>query len=368
MAELATIFQTFSYDFLSKYGEHLLPSQRKAIFDISNCRTEIMGGTTYLCQKCGNIEYSYHSCQNRACPKCMNDRATVWLNKQIENILPVPYFMVTFTLPSELRQVTYLHQKELYNLLFMASSKAIIKLSKDRKIIGGSLGMMAVLHTWTRDLEYHVHVHYLIPAIVIDEIKTTRLLKKNYLFNSKPLSLIYRAKFKEGLIKAGYNYPEAAFNKQWVVHIQNVGSGIEALKYLAPYIFRVAISNKRIVSIKDKKVTFNFKEASSGQTKFKTLSGVEFMKKFLIHLLPKGLVKVRYYGFMQPGKKKDFNRVKYFLSALFILLLSSNLKTPKKTEITQMPFTCKTCGTLLVAVGRWEKYESRSPPLFLMKS
>lgn len=361
--ELATIINKFLSPFLEKYGNTLLPSQRKAMEDIRHCRTEIMGGTTYFCEACGHLDYSYHSCQNRACPKCMNDRATIWLDKQLENILPVPYFFVTFTLPAELRQLIYLHQKELYNLLFEASSKAMMKLSKDKRFVGGDLGMMAVLHTWCRDLDYHPHVHYLIPSI-FNKDSTARLLKKPYLFNSKALAAIFKAKFKSGLKKLGYTFSQTAFEKNWVVHIENVGSGTEALKYLAPYIFRVALTNKRIISIKEDKVTFSYTESKSGQTKLLTLEGVAFLRRFLCHVLPKGFVKVRYYGFLQPSKKKQFQSIKLFLSALFLLLLHCDLPLKKRAVVIKPTPTCRICGGTIIPVSRWKKYESRSPPVF----
>ena len=160
MTELATIFRDFGSEYKEKFGQKLPDRQRKAISDISHCRTETMGGRVYHCPDCDETRYCYHSCRNRHCPKCQHNAGQLWLQKQHQLLLPVPYFMLTFTLPQEFRQLARTNPKAIYNLLFRASAEATQQLAKDPRLLGGQIGMIGILHTWTRDLAFHPHIHY----------------------------------------------------------------------------------------------------------------------------------------------------------------------------------------------------------------
>jgi hypothetical protein len=162
MLELADIFRLHGPDYRAKFGARMLPSHRRAMQDIEQCRTKAFGGQLYYCAPCDEQRYSYHSCKNRHCPKCQNGQANQWLEEQKSLLLPVPYFMVTFTLPAELRAVARSNQQLLYNLLFRTSSQALLQLAQDPRFVGGRLGMLGVLQTWTRDLRYHPHIHYIV--------------------------------------------------------------------------------------------------------------------------------------------------------------------------------------------------------------
>jgi hypothetical protein len=315
--ELADIFRTYGPAYRSKFGSKLLPSHRRAMRAIERCRTPALGGHVYSCPDCGETQYVYHSCRNRHCPKCQHENAQRWLEQQYELQLPVPYFMLTFTLPSQLRPFARSHQKLVYDVLFRASAEAAQQLARDPRFVGGTLGLVGVLHTWARDLSYHPHVHYLVPAGGLAKDGHTWLpARKNFLLPVKALSKLFRAKFRDALSKTdGFaDIPTSVWKQDWVVHCKPVGDGRIALKYLAPYIFRVALSNRRIVQVENDQVTFRYK-TNSGQTKCCTLSAERFIHRFLQHVLPKSFVKVRYYGLFSPAYRQQLEPLRAQLAA-----------------------------------------------------
>lgn len=301
MVELADIFRVYGPHYLNKYGDKLLPSHRRALRDIERCRTPALGGHVYRCEACDETQYLYHSCRNRHCPKCQNGKALQWLAKQQNLLLPVPYFLLTFTLPSGLREVARSHQRLVYDLLFRTSTAAVQHLARDPRFVGGQMGLVGVLHTWGRQLAYHPHVHFLTPALGLAADGQTWLpTHKNFLLPVRALSRIFRAKFRDALRQTDLfaAIPAKVWKQEWVVHCQPVGSGLPAAKYLAPYIFRVAISNHRILKADDGKVTFRYRTSDTGQVRLCTLDAAEFIRRFLQHVLPRHFVKVRYYGFL----------------------------------------------------------------------
>ena len=212
---------------------------------IEQCRTAALGGQVYTCAACGETLYSYHSCRNRHCPKCQNDKAQVWLEAQQDLRLPGPYFMLTFNLPAALCAVVRSHQRLLYNLLFRISAAATQHLAKDPRFVGGQLGLLGILHTWGRNLAYHPHIHYLVPAGGLTADSQSWLpARQDFLLPVKALSKIFRGKFWQTLQKTALFalIPPQVWQQDWVVHCKAVGDGRTALKYLAPYVFRVAIS------------------------------------------------------------------------------------------------------------------------------
>jgi hypothetical protein len=305
MTELADVFQQYGPQYRALFGDRMLPSHHQAMRAIERCRTPLLGGHLYTCQTCGEIQYLYHSCRNRHCPKCQNDKAYLWLQKQHNLLLPVPYFLLTFTLPGELRSLARRNQRQIYDLLFRASASAVQFLAQDQRFIGGQVGMVGVLHTWGRNLSYHPHVHYLVPGGGVSSDGTWRPSRKNFFLPVKALSRVVRARFRDALRKTEPDcfaqLPAAVWQQDWVVHCQPVGNGQHALKYLAPYIFRVAIGNKRILKLADGKVTFRYRTTDTGKLRNCTLPAQEFIRRFLQHVLPRGFVKVRYYGFLSCG-------------------------------------------------------------------
>jgi len=314
--ELAEIFCRHGAQYRDKYADRMPFTHWVVMQAIEKCRTESMGGHVYHCRDCDEALYSYHSCKNRHCPKCQNGTAEEWLGQQKDLLLPTPYFMVTFTLPDSLRRVARSHQKLVYNLLFRASAAAAQQLTRDPRFVGGQIGMVGVLHTWTRDLNYHPHVHYLVPAGGLSKDGRTWLTaRKDFLVPVKPLSILFRAKFRDAMKKTGLFAlaPKETWKRDWVVHCQPVGSGAAALKYLAPYIFRVAISNNRILKLEDGRVTFRYIASDTRQTRYCTMTAEEFIRRFLQHVLPKGFIKVRYYGLFSSGNRHRLRQARKLL-------------------------------------------------------
>jgi len=318
VSELAVIFQEAGQAYRAKYGERMPASHLKALSDIAHCRTEVLGGHVYSCDRCQVAQYSYHSCRNRHCPKCQNQAGQGWLERQQGLLLPTPYFMVTFTLPEPLRQLTRSHQKVMYNLLFQTAAAALQELAYDPRFVGGQIGLVGVLQTWARDLSYHPHVHFLAPGGGLSADGQQWLASRpGFLAPVRALSKLFRAKFRAALQKAGLFDPVPAqvWRQEWVVHSEAVGDGQAALKYLAPYIFRVAISNKRIIKVAEGQVTFRYTPSGRKKSKVCTLPAEEFIRRFLQHVLPKGLVKVRYYGLFAPGQRQRLKQARALLEA-----------------------------------------------------
>lgn len=342
MLEVADIFRLHGHAYREKFGDRMLPSHRRAMQDIETCRTESLGGQVYLCKQCQVQRYSYHSCQNRHCPKCQNEQANDWLQQQSDLLLPTHHFLVTFTLPAELRAVARSHQKTFYNLLFRTSAAALLQLAQDPRFVGARLGMVGVLHTWTRQLLYHPHVHYIVTGGGLTNDGRWRSSRKDFLVPVKPLSRIFRAKFRDQLKKSELFAAVAprVWRKDWVVHSEAVGSGQQAFQYLAPYIFRVALSNNRLRHLHDGQVTFAYKESATDQLKYCTVSAAEFIRRFLQHVLPPRFIKVRYYGLLSPANRQLLLKARHLLSALTGKLKSRDLKTSESLPL----LTCPHCG------------------------
>lgn len=361
MVEVSEIFRLHGEEYRAKFGKRMLPSHLRAMRDIEECRTPALGGQLYYCDQCDETRYSYHSCKNRHCPKCQNHRAEEWLEKQKELLLPVNYFLVTFTLPEELRQLARSNQREVYNILFRASSEALQQLAADPRFVGGQVGMCGVLHTWTRALVYHPHVHYIVTGGGLDSEGRWRASRENFLVPVEALSVIFRAKVRDELKKADLTdkVDERVWKKDWVVHCEPVGSGESAFKYLAPYIFRVAISNKRILKLEEGRVTFEYKESATDKMKACTLEAEEFIRRFLQHVLPERFVKVRYYGLMSPSNRHLLERARQQLTASRM----EEEPSQKGSIVKQRSETlrCPRCGREMRLVER-VKPNSREPP------
>nr|MDQ2938580.1 transposase [Acidobacteriota bacterium] len=276
-------------------------------------------------------------------------------------LLPVPHFMVTFTLPAELRALARSHQKIVYNILFRTSSAALMKLARDPRFVGGQIGMVGVLHTWTRDLRYHPHVHFIVPGGGLTPDGKWKASRKDFLVREEPLGIIFRAKLRDELKKAALfkQVDQRVWKKQWVVDCQPVGSGAAAFKYLAPYIFRVALSNNRILKLADGKVTFQYKESATKQVKRCTIPAEEFIRRFLQHVLPHRFIKVRYYGLLSPANRKLLERAR-------VLLLGARRPNDDTTAAPAgrkavADARCLKCGGLLLLLETLPRH-GRAPP------
>jgi putative transposase/transposase-like zinc-binding protein len=361
---LGEIVRQYAPAYRAQFGEQLLPSQQAALHAIEQCRTEALGGHLYSCVACGTLRYSYHSCRNRHCPTCQHDAAQTWLAHQQELLLPVPYFLATFTLPAELRDLAYRYQRIMYNLLFRASAAALMELARDPHFMGAQIGLLGVLQTWTRDLHYHPHVHYLVPGGgLTDDERTWVTAKADFLVHVKPLAMLFRAKLRAALRQTDLwaQIPAAVWQQPWVVDCRGVGTARAALKYLAPYIFRVALSNNRIVRVADDQVTFRYTVGATGQTAYCTLPVQEFLDRFLQHILPKGFVKVRYYGLFRVANRRSLARLRSQLR-LLMHIAEQVMPAPAITDrSTTLAMNCPNCGQPML-LKRVLLPHNRGPP------
>jgi hypothetical protein len=390
--EVADVMRAYGGQYLQLYGDRMPAIHRRAIGDMTACRTSAMGGAMYYCRDCNRWQYSYHSCGNRNCNKCGNERAQDWLEKTGKLLLPVEHFMVTFTLPGDLRQLARSHQRLFYGLLMKCAAEALQTLGWDSRFVGGQLAMMSVLHTWSRDLNYHPHVHMIVAGGGLWEDEGLHLRqgyggqvwlesRPDFLMPVKALSKIFAAKFRDGLKKQA---PElfgevdpTLWRGSWVVHSQPVGKGQAALKYLAQYIFRPAISNGRLVALHDDgTVSFRYQDSQTKRWKISRLNAVEFIRRYLQHVLPRGFVKIRYYGLYGHRHREQLNRLRQNLarsagdSSSPSGEPSVQVEIPPSEPLAPAHATCRCCGRPMFVVatiprgGPWPK----EPPRYMAAS
>lgn len=283
MIETAAVFRRFAADYLSAHGASMLPSHQRAIADILACRTEALGGHLWRCEQCRAEVFAYHSCKNRSCPKCHTDQTERWLAARKAEMLPCPYFHVTITVPEELRAVLRANQRDGYALLMKAAAEAIIELARDPRFVGGTVGVLAVLQTWTQQLLYHPHVHCLVTGGgVSDDGQHWHPARNTFLIPAKALAKRVRGKLRAAFRKSRPDlvFPAAAWSKPWVVHCTAWGEGEQAvLTYLARYVFRIAISNSRIIGLDDHGVSIRHKIRKSNRWRTCRITGEEFIRR-----------------------------------------------------------------------------------------
>jgi hypothetical protein len=323
--EVADVFRAHEKEFFAQRGHVLGSHQRKAFEAIRDCRTAALGGhVEYVeqCDTCGHRVISYNSCRDRHCPKCQALARAKWLAEREAELLPVPYFHVVFTLPQKIGGLALQNAREIYRILFRAASETLLTIAADPKRLGAAIGFLAVLHTWGQNLHLHPHLHCVVPGggISPDGVRWIRCKKESFFLPVKVLSsrfrrlfLIYlRESFLEGRLKfygdmAGLARPAAfeamcqqAGRIKWVVFVKPpFGGPGQILKYLARYTHRVAISNRRLLSMEDGHVAFEYTDYTDGnQTKVMTLEATEFIRRFLLHILPSGFVRIRQFGFL----------------------------------------------------------------------
>jgi hypothetical protein len=349
LLEVADIVRLHGDEYRAKFASHLSSVQKKALRDIQNCRTPLFGGHVYQCGHCGEKQYSYHSCRNRSCPKCHHDQTERWLAQQRQRLLPCSYYLITFTLPASLRPLARAHPRLIYGLLMKAAAQALQKLAADPRFLGARVGALAVLHTWTRAMLFHPHVHMLVTAGGLSQDQRW-IEPKNpkFLVPVRALSMIFRAKMHAALKRAGL--PQAATsrigNKPWVVHCRHAGSGEKVLLYLGRYVFRIALTNSRLENLHLGRVTFRYRDNRTQHVQHCTISAVEFLDRFLQHVLPRGCTKVRYYGIFSPHCHTLLDRAR--------LLQAPTASTPLADSPNSQPFVpprrCPSCqiGNLIL--------------------
>ena len=319
MLEVAEIIRRHGTALRAFLGARLLPSQARALRDLVACRTAACGGQLTQCTACGEQVYRYHSCRNRHCPKCGGDQTIRWLERHRARLLPCPHYLVTVTLPAALRPLAFRHQRLVYGALMRSAAAALQALAADPRFVGVPLGCVAVLHTWTRALLYHPHVHLIVTAGGLSADRSQWVAPKHpaFLVPVKALSVLVRAKMCAAMTRAGLlgEVSPTVWTTPWVVHAKPAGDGARALDYLARYLFRVAICNSRIEQIDEDggQVTFRYRDNRTHVIRLATLSGVEFLRRFVQHVLPRRCAKVRYYGLWSPTRRSDLERARQLL-------------------------------------------------------
>jgi hypothetical protein len=320
MLGLADVIVRHGQDYLARHGPAVPRGHVRALSAISRCRTAALGGHLAVCTVCGREHLLFHSCHHRACPRCGHDATRQWLERQRELLLPVPYFHVVFTLPAELRRPVREHQRALLGALFRAAFDSLAALCADPRWLGGRVGALAVLHTWTRTLEWHPHVHLLVPAGgLAPDGRTWRVpprRKQPFLVPEPALAKRFRGRFL-ALARAAVpelHLPHIPWDKRWVVFAKPVARPGVVLDYLARYVHRTALSDKAITACDDRSVTFTYRRSRDGSRRHMTLHPHEFLRRFLQHVPLRGLHRVRAFGLLHPAERTTLRRLQLLLA------------------------------------------------------
>jgi hypothetical protein len=343
MIPLASLIEQFEPAFLTQYGDRLQPEQRQALTAIRFCRSALSPKMQARCPDCEEQLWVPHSCGHRLCPHCQHHESQQWLERQLKALVPGEYFLVTFTLPAELRPLARADSRVVYDRLMQCAWQTLLTFSRNDRQLQGTPGAVAVLHTHSRRLAFHPHVHCVVPAAALDSEKRLWRTKsaKGYLFNHKALAKVFRAKLLAGLTEAGLTLPEH-HPQQWVVDCKHVGSGEKALVYLGRYLYRGVLQEKDILACDHGQVTFRYRNSKTRRTETRTLPGAAFLWLLLQHVLPKGFRRARNFGFLHPNSKR------------LIQLLRRLLKLDRPqllAPVTPRPsFQCPCCGGSMIIV------------------
>ena len=341
-AKVIDVLRRFLPGFLNT-NPSLSSEQRRAIWAILHCRTAAMGGRLFACASCGTQHYAYHSCNHKACPQCGKAATARWVEREVGKLLRAPYFMVTFTLPAELRGLFFGPQaKTAYDLFFAAASGALAeKLAHGKGLHAAIHGFTGVLHTWNQRLLYHLHIHFLVPGAGIrSNGKVVSVKNANFLLHHAPLRGAFRKHFRNLLAEQGWEVDPTVWHKDWGIHFQPFGTGHQAVKYLAAYVCRTAIGDSRIVSFDENSVTFRYKDRSDhDRIKIETIPGEEFVTRYLRHVLPRGLRSTRYYGFCHPAAFKNRERLRFHTGRPLFVGATSQQPVTEPTD----PWPCCPC-------------------------
>jgi hypothetical protein len=358
MIRLATLIDTFAADLRSLYRERLTSEHTRALAAMQRCRTQASPKMQVQCSGCAQSMLVPHSCGHRHCPHCQHHESQQWLERQLRKQVPAEYFLLTFTLPAEFRALARTHQAVVYDALMRCSWETVRTFSLNDRQLQGTPGAIAVLHTHTRRLDYHPHVHLLMPAAALDGARRRWRTKRPgkgkgpYLFNHTALARVFRAKMLAAIVAAGLNLPER-HPRTWVVDCKSVGSGAKALVYLGRYLYRGVISEKDIVGCADGQVSFRYRDGKTGKLERRTVPGAQFLWLVLQHVLPKGFRRARNFGFLHPNCKR--------LIALLHLLLKFDPARALTWVKPRAPFLCACCGAVMTIV-RTRIRASFTPP------
>ena len=374
--EVADIFRDHGAAWRSAHAGHVSLDQLKVMSAIERCRTAALGGHVARCEKCSHTLIAYNSCRNRHCPKCQGTAAKEWLEEREADLLPVPYFHVVFTVPAQISDIAYQNKAVIYDILFKASAETMLTIAADPKHLGARIGFISVLHSWGSALTHHPHVHMVVPGGGLSRDGSKWIAcRPRYFLPVQVLSALFRRLFLEMLLSAhaaghlqffGDHVPlsrNAAFRAyiaplrkiDWVVYAKEPFAGpAQVLRYLSRYTHRIAISNRRLVSADANGVTFKYKDYRiDGPARYKTmkLATGEFIRRFLMHVLPKGLHRIRHYGMLAKG-----NRAANIARVRELLAIASPSNEPEPSEATTtdeprvLPRPCPCCGGRMIII------------------
>jgi hypothetical protein len=310
LVALAEVLRRYWPQYQRQFGSAILSSHRRAVQAILSCRTPALGGQLYRCADCRRDHFVYHSCNHRACPQCGQADAAQWVAQQQRKLLPVPYYLITFTVPEGLRPWLRSHQKQGYALLLRESAATLQDIAAHPKYLGAQLGFLSVLHTWGRQLQFHPHVHCVVPAggLRADGLRWCRPPSPDFFLPQQRLAARFRTRLKAALPEAE-RIPGSVWRHKWVVDVQPAGSGQSAIKYLAAYVHHTALGSQRILNADQGHVTFKYKDSGDQRWHTLRLSAHEFVRRFLQHVLPKGFQRIRYFGWLAPAAKNRWDRI-----------------------------------------------------------
>lgn len=356
--ELASILETHWPGFARAHRHLLTAAHDRAAAAVLACRTAALGAQVYRCGDCDKTHIAFHSCNHRACPKCGGQQQQEWAQAQEAKLLPVPYFMITFTLPEQLRGFARKHQRWFYDVMFDAVAGTLKDFAKDARHLGGMAGFTAVLHTWTRQMQYHPHLHVIMPGVALrkDGLRIFRAKGAKFLFPVKALGAAFRNRLRKAIERhdseAGTTHHTQIdphlWKVAWVVDSRGVGNGQSAVRYLARYVSKTALSQQRLLGYDPQgNVRLNCQNSGSGQWQAITLTPHEFLRRWSQHVLPKGLMRLRHYGFLSAAAKHKLERLREILGAATPAPTSAEPTTPVRPN-------CPCCGKAMHLRGRVE--------------
>lgn len=368
MGKLGDIFSTHGSEYRRRFADRMSIDQLRAMHDIERCHTPAAGSALWRCSGCGHGHFTYQGCNNRHCPSCGRTSAAEWLQKQCALLLPgVTYHLITFTVPEELRSLIRSHPRELLDLLMRTSSSTLLDLCANTKWVGGVPGVTAVLHTWTRQGEYHPHVHFIVTGGGLNASGLWKPSHPKFLVPVPGLSPVFRARLRDALKE---KHPElftqvepSIWNhkKKWVVHSEPVGSGEQAYRYLARYVYQVYLSESAILKYDDTRVTLRYRKSGTNEPRTLRLEPMEFLRRFLQHVLPSRFCKVRHYGLHHSSKRATIK----LLQAAMSFAQGRELQKPLEIELPP-PMKCPKCAAIMMFEKRYSsierlKFESAQP-------
>jgi hypothetical protein len=370
------LLQRWGPAYLERFGAAVPWRQREVLGKLLACRTPALGGELYACPDCALYHYAYHSCNDRHCPQCGQTDAEQWLADHTSLLLPVPYFLVTFTLPNPLRAWLRSHPALGLEMLFATSGRALQDLARNPERLGASLGMLGILHTWSRTLIYHPHVHYLVPAGGLSPDQRQWLpSRKNFLVHVHPLADHFRTLFRQALERqapeAIQTLPDRVWNRRWVVHCLPVGSGEPALRYLSRYVFKTATGDRDIPLLPDGRVRWRYRDSATGRWQHIDLEPFELIRRFLQHVLPAGFHRVRRFGWLHPAARIKLNRVRALLAQAPVLSDAERAAWQPPEEESEPPEpllapgnapVCPRCQRPMTRIGSWRPAEAQLHP------